>query len=159
MASDPYHNFAADVRSSLSSAQQLAQQYTALAAKQSGADSSSSHRHAVQDVWQQLQDAIEGLQSDMGDVQESIRMVETRGVHTFGLSVQELNERKAFLRACQDQVQVSAIQGAMLGLPKLRIMDLTHFSCRTSPSWRHRSATVLHVPHSPLSRTKKTMRL
>lgn len=103
MASDPYHNFAADLRSSLSSARELTKAYEQLSRKRK--DQSDDRQLA--ETYESLQDSLEALENDIGDVRESVQMVETRGPERFGVDPKELARRKLFVRQCEEELVVS----------------------------------------------------
>ena len=107
MATDPYHSFAADLKSSLSAAQKLASDYDRI--KRSGIQGSSEERT----IYQRLQDSLEALENDIGDVRESVQMIEARGPERFGVDSNELSRRKAFVRECENQMKVSVCLGGM----------------------------------------------
>lgn len=100
MATDPYHSFAADLKSSLSAAQKLGSDYDRI--KRSGTGGQEE-----QTIYQRLQDSLEALENDIGDVRESVQMIEARGPERFGVDSNELSRRKAFVRECENQMQVS----------------------------------------------------
>lgn len=98
MASDPYHNFAADLRSSLSSARQLAKEYEERTRHGSKAPAGTTGDDTL---LARLQDAIDALESDFGDVRASVDMLEKRGPERFGVDAYELDRRKRFVRECE----------------------------------------------------------
>lgn len=104
MATDPYHNFAADLQSSLSAARQLAQHYGGLKRRHGGAEE-------MKETYARLQDSLEALENDIGDVRESVQMVEARGPERFGVEPAELARRKAFVRDCEQEMAVSVVVG------------------------------------------------
>lgn len=120
MATDPYHTFAADLRSSLESARQLSHRYTTLQQQKkeqriSSSSSTSSSSLAsplgidneIREVYTNLQDQLENLENDINDVQESVEMLERRGPELFGVDSAELGRRKRFVQNCTDEVRVS----------------------------------------------------
>lgn len=111
MSRDPYHDFASDLKSSLSSARSLSQSYRQLLSSQASASSSSSG-HAtssseVDSAYDRLSDAIEGLRQDVEDVKQSVLVVERSGPERFGVTPEELNKRKGFVAECESEINVS----------------------------------------------------
>jgi len=104
MATDPYHSFAADLKSSLSATQKLTSDYDRI--KRSGGGGGTREE---QTIYQKLQDSLEALENDIGDVRESVQMIEARGPERFGVDSYELSRRKAFVRECENQLQVSDV--------------------------------------------------
>ena len=132
MATDPYHTFVADLKTSLESARQLSRKYQTLQSKRREASTSStSHQNhtpnygsgridsytdtlsppgiesQLQDTYTELQDQLETLENDINDVQESVEMLEKRGPELFGVDSTELGRRKRFVQSCTDEVRVS----------------------------------------------------
>lgn len=125
MATDPYHTFAADVKTSLYQARQLSDRYKSLARQKkeggqhafsnnvAAASSSSSSLDGggivfqLQETYTELQDHLESLESDIHDIQESVEMLEKRGPELFGVDSAELGRRKRFVQNCSDDVRVS----------------------------------------------------
>lgn len=131
MATDPYHTFAADLKTSLDQARQLSNRYKSLAKQKrqggrhsfttttnhynAGASSSSSSLNGdgiesqLQDTYTELQDHLESLESDIHDIQEIVEMLEKRGPELFGVNSAELGKRKRFVQSCSDEVRVSLL--------------------------------------------------
>jgi t-SNARE syntaxin family protein len=124
MSTDPYHTFAADLRSSLDTARQLSRRYQALQKQQPrrlegsqrgapSSSSSSSHSNGIdlqlQDTHRELQDQLEALENDLADIQESVEMLEKRGPELFGVDANELRKRKQFVQTCTDEIRVSRV--------------------------------------------------
>jgi chromosome segregation ATPase len=119
MATDPYHTFAADLRSSLDQARQLSQRYQALQVQRNReAKSSSTYPQSpsnyrdnvdtqLHDTYNQLQEQLETIENDINDVQESVEMLEKRGPALFNVDSAELGRRKRFVQSCTDEVRVS----------------------------------------------------
>ncbi|EST07466.1 Target SNARE coiled-coil domain protein [Kalmanozyma brasiliensis GHG001] len=108
MSRDPYHDFASDLKSSLSSARSLSESYRQLIARttsQSQASSSSNSQAEVESAHDRLSDAIEGLRQDVEDVKQSVLVVERSGPERFGVTPEELNNRKAFVAECEAEVK------------------------------------------------------
>ncbi|GAC96495.1 hypothetical protein PHSY_004075 [Pseudozyma hubeiensis SY62] len=108
MSRDPYHDFASDLKSSLSSARSLSQSYRQLVSRsQAHASSSSSATNSgdVESAHDRLSDAIEGLRQDVEDVKQSVLVVERSGPERFGVSPEELRSRKAFVAECEAEVK------------------------------------------------------
>lgn len=109
MSRDPYHDFASDLRASLSSARSLCQVYQDQIG-QASSQSGSSSRRASTDVGSahdRLCDAIEGLRQDVEDVKQSVLVVERSGAERFGVSPDELVRRKKFVEECEAEIKVS----------------------------------------------------
>lgn len=103
MSRDPYHDFASDLKSSLSSARSLCQDYE----RQIGRASSSRRGSAdVGSAHDRLCDAIEGLRQDVEDVKQSVVVVERSGPERFGVSPEELSRRKKFVEECEIEIKV-----------------------------------------------------
>lgn len=102
MATDPYHTFASELRSSLVSAQALASTYTRTLARGGGG---AAQRDTQRSAHDDLLDALEALQSDVQDVRASIAVV-AKSPERFGLSAGELEERKRFVRQCDEEIEV-----------------------------------------------------
>ncbi|KAE8212380.1 hypothetical protein CF327_g3985 [Tilletia walkeri] len=100
MSRDPYHDFASDLRSSLTTARSLSQTYTSLLST-----SPSSSSNAVQEAHDRLADAIEGLRQDVQDVRESVSIVQRAGAERFGVGVEELEGRVRFVRECEGEIE------------------------------------------------------
>lgn len=112
MSRDPYHDFASDLKSSLSSARSLSQSYRQLVSRsQAHASSSSSATNSgnVESAHDRLSDAIEGLRQDVEDVKQSVLVVERSGPERFGVSPEELRSRKAFVAECEAEVKVRSL--------------------------------------------------
>lgn len=107
MASDPYHSVAAELRTSLAAAQQLARQHST---RNSGKESSDAHGAA------RLHDALDALESDMADVRASVNMLEARGPERFGVDAHEFQRRKAFVAECEAAFEVGARGARKRGL-------------------------------------------
>ncbi|KAJ9478462.1 t-SNARE coiled-coil homology domain-containing protein [Pseudozyma hubeiensis] len=108
MSRDPYHDFASDLKSSLSSARSLSQSYRQLVSRsQTHASSSSSATNSgdVESAHDRLSDAIEGLRQDVEDVKQSVLVVERSGPERFGVSPEELRSRKAFVSECEAEIK------------------------------------------------------
>ncbi|CAD6930952.1 unnamed protein product [Tilletia controversa] len=113
MSRDPYHDFASDLRTSLSTARALSQTYTSLLAN----PPSSSQNNSLQDAHDRLGDAIEGLRQDVQDVRESVAIVQRAGAERFGVGVEELEGRVRFVSECEAEIeQLLAEQDSSLGL-------------------------------------------
>ncbi|CEH14555.1 SNARE protein TLG1/Syntaxin 6 [Ceraceosorus bombacis] len=97
MATDPYHSFAAELRNSLRSAQELAGTYSKGSASSTNTDTDS--QRAAHDA---LVDALEALEADIADVRESVNVV-SRSPERFGLDEQELGNRRRFVKDCEEQ--------------------------------------------------------
>lgn len=109
MSRDPYHDFASDLKASLSSARSLSHSYRQLIARstsQSQASSSSNSQAEAQSAHDRLSDAIEGLRQDVEDVKQSVLVVERSGPERFGVTPEELSSRKAFVAECEAEVKV-----------------------------------------------------
>ncbi|EPQ31759.1 uncharacterized protein PFL1_01091 [Pseudozyma flocculosa PF-1] len=112
MSRDPYHDFAADLRTSLASARSLSQTYTQLLSSSSSSSSSSQssargrpkRSDDLQSAHDRLADALEGLRQDVEDVKQSVQVVERSGPERFGVSPDELHSRKRFVRECEDEI-------------------------------------------------------
>lgn len=98
MASDPFYTFSAALTSSLASARQLSTAYANLLA--SSGSSSSPQLITAHD---RLNDALEALNQDVEDVQQSVSVVR-RSPERFGVDSQELKRREEFLRQCERDV-------------------------------------------------------
>lgn len=120
MATDPYHTFASELRSSLVSAQALAQTYTRALSRGGGAG--AAQRDAQRSAHDDLLDALEALQSDVQDVRASVAVV-SKSPERFGLSAGELEERKRFVRECDEEIEVS-LSAVALGLGEDRRLTL-----------------------------------
>ncbi|CAD6975601.1 unnamed protein product, partial [Tilletia controversa] len=101
MSRDPYHDFASDLRTSLSTARALSQTYTSLLAN----PPSSSQNNSLQDAHDRLGDAIEGLRQDVQDVRESVAIVQRAGAERFGVGVEELEGRVRFVSECEAEIE------------------------------------------------------
>ena len=106
MATDPYHTFAADLRSSLDQARQLSRRYQALQKHDRDARSASLDSE-LQSLYSELQEQLETIEDDINDVQESVEMLEKRGPALFNVDSAELTRRKRFVQTCTDEVRVS----------------------------------------------------
>lgn len=110
MSRDPYHDFASDLKNSLSSARSLSQSYQQLISSQaSSSGPSTSNRHGSSEVdsaHDRLSDAIEGLRQDVEDVKQSVAVVERSGPERFGVTPEELQSRKAFVAECEAEIKV-----------------------------------------------------
>lgn len=114
MSRDPYHDFASDLKASLSSARSLSQSYQQLVTRSTTHShaSSSSSLHTpgeIQSAYDRLSDAIEGLRQDVEDVKQSVLVVERSGPERFGVTPEELQSRKAFVAECEAEVKVRSI--------------------------------------------------
>ncbi|PWZ00789.1 hypothetical protein BCV70DRAFT_237118 [Testicularia cyperi] len=109
MSRDPYHDFASDLKSSLSSARALSQLYQSLlsgsSSSVSGAGSSRRNSSELESAHDRLQDAIEGLRQDVEDVKQSVLVVERSGPERFGVSLEELRNRKKFVEECEAEIK------------------------------------------------------
>jgi syntaxin 6 len=56
--------------------------------------------------YDRLSDAIEGLRQDVEDVKQSVSVVERSGPERFGVSAEELRDRKRFVDQCEAEVEV-----------------------------------------------------
>ncbi|SPC66712.1 related to syntaxin family member TLG1 [Ustilago sp. UG-2017b] len=105
MSRDPYHDFASDLKSSLSSARSLSQSYRQLLQSSSStARTSSSSGGEVDSAYDRLSDAIEGLRQDVEDVKQSVLVVERSGPERFGVTPEELKRRKEFVAECEAEI-------------------------------------------------------
>lgn len=155
MASDPYHTFASDLRSSLRSAQDLGQSYQDL--RRSVSPSSPSLREAHD----RLLDALEALQGDVADVKESVDVVERSGPERFGVAQEELEERRRFVKSCTEELRV----GGGLVRSYGSLAELT-FASRNCPTSRedgkgiksHRSDPSIWAAEQTKRATKTRMR-
>ena len=110
MSRDPYHDFASDLKSSLSSARSLSQSYRQLLQSSSStARASSSSGGEVDSAYDRLSDAIEGLRQDVEDVKQSVLVVERSGPERFGVTPEELKRRKEFVAECEAEIDVSCV--------------------------------------------------
>lgn len=105
MASDPFHTFAASVRSSLTSARTLSHSYREAAASSSSSSSSRSSIDLIP-LRDRLEDAIEALRSDLDDVRQSVQVVQ-KSPERFGVDEGELRQRQRFLSECEKEMEVS----------------------------------------------------
>lgn len=105
MASDPFHTFAASVRSSLTSARTLSQSYREAAASSASSSSSRSSIDLIP-LRDRLEDAIEALRSDLDDVRQSVQVVQ-KSPERFGVDEGELRQRQRFLNECEKEMEVS----------------------------------------------------
>lgn len=108
MSRDPYHDFASDLKASLSSARSLSQSYRQLVARSNSQSQASTSSSAgdIESAYDRLSDAIEGLRQDVEDVKQSVLVVERSGPERFGVTPQELKNRKAFVAECEAEVKV-----------------------------------------------------
>ncbi len=89
MSRDPYHDFASDLKSSLSSARFalaiVSSTFSRSASQSQASSSSSAHNQAeLESAHDRLSDAIEGLRQDVEDVKQSVLVVERSGPERFG---------------------------------------------------------------------------
>lgn len=106
MATDPYHSFAAELRTSLKSAQELASAYSAGSATSTG---DTDARRTAHDA---LLDALEALEADIADVRESVAVV-SKSPERFGLDEYELGKRRQFVKDCDEHLkQLSKVAGS-----------------------------------------------
>ncbi|SPO22950.1 related to syntaxin family member TLG1 [Ustilago trichophora] len=106
MSRDPYHDFATDLKSSLSSARSLSQSYRQLLSRsQASSSSSTQNTGEIESAYDRLSDAIEGLRQDVEDVKQSVLVVERSGPERFGVTPEELKSRKAFVAECEAEVK------------------------------------------------------
>ncbi len=101
MSHDPYHDFAKDLRADLETAHELAQRYADI--RQNRLRHTEAEITSARD---KLQDALEGLSSDLGDIKQSVDVV-SRVPRRFGLDETEIDERRGFVRDCEMQIEVS----------------------------------------------------
>lgn len=107
MATDPFHSFEADLKVSLKAAQTLASDYDRIRRSSGGnGGKKGSSSEEEETVFLRLQDSLETLENDIGDISESVQMIEARGPERFGVDSKELLRRKTFVRECENQLQV-----------------------------------------------------
>lgn len=100
MSRDPYHDFANDLKASLSSARSLSHTYRSLLQS-----SSSPQNSEIDSAHDRLSDAIEGLRQDVEDVKQSVAVVEKSGPERFGVTPEELQKRRDFVRECEGEIK------------------------------------------------------
>ncbi|KAN0061638.1 hypothetical protein ACQY0O_006564 [Thecaphora frezii] len=138
MSRDPYHDFAADLRNSLSSARALSQTYLDLL---SSSSSSASRRSSdLQSAYDRLSDALEALRQDVEDVKQSVHVVERSGPERFGVTPDELQRRKQFTHQCERQIaELERI--ASRRVPEHSTTDHQHLSIDMAQQPLHHDAT------------------
>ncbi|KDN37531.1 hypothetical protein K437DRAFT_229151 [Tilletiaria anomala UBC 951] len=98
MSHDPYHEFARDLRTDLESAKDLARSYQSLRQNRSHYTEAE-----ITSSCDKLQDALEGLKSDLEDIKQSVDVV-SRVPKRFGLDEAEIDQRRRFVQDCERQI-------------------------------------------------------
>lgn len=100
MSHDPYHDFAGELRNDLETTRTLAKSYASI--KQNRLHHTEAEITSARD---KLQDALEGLSSDLEDVKQSVDVV-SRVPKRFGLDETEIDERRKFVADCERHIEV-----------------------------------------------------
>ena len=97
---DPYHSFARGLRADLETASTLARTYRQI--RQQRLQHTEAEINLARD---RLQDALEGLTSDLDDIHQSVDVV-SRVPKRFGLDDEEIAQRRRFVGDCKRQIEV-----------------------------------------------------
>lgn len=97
MSRDPYHDFVDEIRKSIDAASKL----------------ESAMRTGDRDARRELNGTLATLRQDIGDVRETVRIVESNPSR-FGIDATELDRRRKFVRKSERELQVcGAVRGAL----------------------------------------------
>jgi len=129
MSIDPYHEVQSEIQSSLQAAEQLLSSFLRIR---------STAREGNEELeWarNELRETLSSLESDLGNLEESVKIVETTGPRLFGLDDGEVTQRRRYVSHVRGQIE--SMRAEIEGDPK---------SDSAGPSTPHRSNT-----HSPFS--------
>lgn len=121
MSRDPYHDFARDLRASLSNASSLAASYSRIRSSLPARDRTGSDE--LRRAQDELAEALEALETDIEDVRESVKAVQKAGPERFGVDHEELERRKRFVSDCEKEIDVSRGLGAVPFIVKAKDPD------------------------------------
>jgi len=124
MSVDPYHEAQSEIQSSLQAAEQLLSSFLRIR---------STAREGNEELeWarNELRETLSTLESDLGDLEESVKIVETTGPRLFGLDDGEVVQRRRYVSHVRGQIET--IRAEIEGHPK---------SDSAGPSTPHRSNT------------------
>ncbi|KAI0296381.1 t-SNARE [Russula brevipes] len=99
MSIDPYHEVQSEIQSSLQTAEQLRASF--LRIRSTARDGNEELEWARNE----LKATLTTLEADLGDLEESVRIVETTGARMFGLDDGEVIERRRYVSRVRSEIE------------------------------------------------------
>ncbi|KZO95373.1 hypothetical protein CALVIDRAFT_168568 [Calocera viscosa TUFC12733] len=103
MAEDPYHAFRSELATSLSHAHSLHSSLLRIRALSTSASGSS--KHELREVEDELRGTLAALEADLEELEGSVRVVEETGARLFGISEEELQGRRGYVREVRKDIE------------------------------------------------------
>ncbi|KZT62552.1 hypothetical protein CALCODRAFT_206374 [Calocera cornea HHB12733] len=102
MSEDPYHAFRSELATSLTHAHAL---HSSLLRIRALSSASTSSKQELREVEDELRGTLAALEADLEELEGSVKVVEETGARLFGISEEELQGRRGYVREVRREIE------------------------------------------------------